>query len=71
MKQDEIDIEILPDGTVKTTTPKISAANHSSAHSFMHSITDLLGGAKTAKKRTGMTHAHEHEHTHDQQKAGQ
>lgn len=67
MKQDEIDIEILADGTVKTTTPKISAANHSSAHSWFHSIQNLLGGTQTSKKKTSHPHVHEHEH----EKAGQ
>jgi len=32
---DTFTVEILPDGTVKTTTDPISAANHQSAEAFL------------------------------------
>ncbi len=59
-KEDIVDIEILPDGTIKCTTPKISAVNHLNATQFMAELARLAGGATEVKRRTGHTHAHEH-----------
>lgn len=60
---DIIKIEILEDGTIKTTTDPISGPNHQSAESFMRTITSLAGGAVSRIKRA-LTHAHAHVHGH-------
>jgi hypothetical protein len=60
---DEIMIEILEDGTIKSTTNPVSAANHQSAEAFMN---ELTGGAATRTKRG---HRHTHTHTHQEQKS--
>lgn len=51
-KQDSIEIEILADGTLKFTTPKISGANHQSADAFLKGTQDLLGGETDIRKRS-------------------
>jgi hypothetical protein len=65
LKSDDITIEILKDGTVKFTTPKISGANHQSADGFLKQTAAALGGATETARRTGAPvheHAHDHEH---------
>ncbi len=62
-KDDTIQIEILPDGTIKCTTDKISAANHLSADKFMDFLARLMGGETTITRRTKSVHVHAHEHT--------
>lgn len=59
---DVMKIEILADGTIKTTTDPISPANHQSAEDFLKGIAQLTGGAVTRTKRH--EHAH-HQHTHE------
>ena len=61
MPVDEIQIEFLADGTIKTTTPKVSGANHVNAEAFMKHLADLTGGEVT-RTRVGEAHSHEHEH---------
>ncbi len=62
-----MNIEILDDGTIKTTTDKISAPNHSNAEDFLAVMAKLAGG-KTKRERRGNhqhvhgTHGHTHEH---------
>lgn len=60
MNYEEISIEILPDGTVKSTTPKISAANHQSAHEFFRTLQRTTGGPQTASKRNKALEGHTH-----------
>lgn len=63
-------LEILPDGTIKTTTDPISPANHQSAEAFLQGITTLTGGAVSRQKRGNRhTHTHHHDHTHATEKA--
>jgi hypothetical protein len=59
-------IEILADGTIKTTTDPISGPNHQSAEAFMKDLSTLAGGPVTKKARhEHHTHTHTHaEHTH-------
>lgn len=59
MAADTMILEILADGTIKTTTDPISPANHQSAEDFLKGITQLTGGDVTRQKR----HEHHH-HTH-------
>lgn len=70
MASDSITVEILKDGTVKFTTPKISGANHQSADAFLKTTADLLGGETTAERRVGAA-GHNHTHTHEHVKGRQ
>ena len=51
MSQDTIEIEILPDGTIKTSTDKISGANHNSAATFIKEVARLAGGTTEVKSK--------------------
>lgn len=56
---DNIDIEILEDGTVSVTTDAVSGANHHAADKLMEALEDLLGGPVDIEKRKeGVSHAH-------------
>jgi len=61
---DTIEIEILPDGTIKSTTGAISPANHSAADDFMAYVERLAGGTTEVKHKKG----HQHTHVHSDQK---
>ncbi len=61
---DIIDIEILPDGTIKTSTDKVSMPNHATAEQFLRDIAKLAGGKVERKRKQGFAHQHEHEHHH-------
>jgi hypothetical protein len=63
---DTMRIEILADGTIKTTTDPISAPNHASAEAFLRDVQKLTGGATSRKARHGHTHTHTHQHTHEE-----
>jgi hypothetical protein len=68
MEIDTLTIEILDDGTIKTTSDVVSAANHQSAEQFLKDIARLAGGETTreARKDVKQGHVHSHEHTkHD------
>jgi len=60
---DIIEGEILEDGTIKTTTSKVTAPNHSNAEGLFSFLSKLMGG-KTTRTRRG-DHAHA-THTHEQ-----
>jgi len=62
MPEDIFNIEILEDGTIKSTTPKISASNHANANQFMQMIARLAGGATDIKHRDKTTDHHHHDH---------
>lgn len=51
MNEDVIDITVLEDGTIKSTTPKISAANHGNANEFYKLLTRYANGVHSAAKR--------------------
>lgn len=67
---DEIKITILQDGTIKSETSRISAANHLSAEAFMRESAKLAGGKVETKHKHGTLglhhhhHGHEHDHVH-------
>src|SRR5450759_4262959 len=44
MQIDRFRIEILEDGTIKTTTDAVSAANHDNAEQFLRAMANLAGG---------------------------
>jgi len=49
---DIIDIEILPDGSIKVTTDKISAGNHRNADELVKLMASLMGGEVTTEEAT-------------------
>ena len=51
MGNDEIEIEILPDGTLKITTDKISQANHRNADELMEFLAQKMGGPAEKQKK--------------------
>jgi hypothetical protein len=63
--QDQIQVEILEDGTIKTETDSISSANHSNADDFLKEMFRLAGGAAEIefKRPIAVTETH-HEHHH-------
>jgi hypothetical protein len=63
-KSDDIEIEILEDGTIKSSTNPISGANHANAEQFLKQMATLAGGT-TERKRKGSGHHHHGAHTHE------
>lgn len=65
---DIIDIEILEDGTIKSSADKISAPNHSSAEAFLSQMEKLAGGVVKRVGKSGavpgLFHKHQHGETH-------
>lgn len=57
--RDVLNIEILADGTIKTTTDEVSETNHASAEKFLAILRELTGGEVTTTKRK---EAHVHTH---------
>lgn len=64
MPQDEIKIDILPDGTIRFETDAISPASHHNAEEFLKFIEQMSGGATEIKRKHGHVHTHKHEHLH-------
>lgn len=62
---DAITIEILPDGTIKTTTDKVSMPNHSTAEGFLREMARVAGGKTERKARAKKGIVHSHTHSHD------
>lgn len=59
----ELEIEILPDGTVKVLTGSIAAgAAHLRAAEFMSFLERELGAAPEVEKRAKSAHTHAHAH---------
>lgn len=54
MPNDKLTLEILPDGTIKTTSDSISGANHDNAENFLRNIVQLAGGKSTRTMRTDL-----------------
>lgn len=61
---DTIKIEVLEDGTIKTTTDKVSMPNHANAEAFLREVARLAGGKTERKARHGHIGGHVHEHEH-------
>ncbi len=68
MEVDKLVIEILEDGTIKTTTDEVGSANHDNAEQFLRAMAKLAGGETTRRRRTDgkphRTHTHADGHTH-------
>lgn len=59
---DTMRITILEDGTIKTESDQVSAANHQSAEAFLKDVTVLAGGAvERARKHGQQQHHHRNE----------
>ena len=67
---DVINIEILPDGTIKSTTDRVSAPNHANAEGFFREMARLTGDQNPTRVGRGMLQQHEHEHTHEGEGSG-
>lgn len=64
---DTIHVEITEDGTIKTETDTVSAANHSTADTFLKEMFRLAGGKSEVrfKRPVAVTeNAHVHSHKH-------
>ena len=72
MKTDNIQIEILEDGTIKITTDPISGANHANAEGFLNFMARMAGGetSREHRKDKAVTHTHSHGHTHTHSHGG-
>ena len=54
MQADKLTLEILPDGTIKSTADGVSAANHDNAENFLRNIATLAGGKVSRTLRTDL-----------------
>lgn len=68
LKENEVRVEILPDGSVKITTGSFGGPIHSSAEAMMRAIESELGGDVT-RERAEHAHAHAGHHHHDHEHA--
>jgi hypothetical protein len=68
MDIDTLTIEILEDGTIKTTSDSVSAANHESAEQFLSGMARLAGGETTREARTDVKHSHTHTRHHNRER---
>lgn len=62
MPIDTMKIEVLADGTIKTTTDAVSKANHDLAEAFLRAMAKLAGGATTREARKDRNPSHHHHH---------
>ena len=63
-----IEVEILPDGTVKAETGDMGGATHKQADDFLALVQKMLGGpVEETKARQGHHHFHAHDHGSDHQ----
>lgn len=66
----DFQIEILADGTIKSTSGKWGAQNHATAEAFLAMVAKLTGGDVDRRAHgSHATHSHhggqEHTHTHE------
>ncbi len=57
---DSIQVTILPDGSIKMETDKVSGPNHVNAESFLREVIKLAGGNAERKGKKGFV-----QHSHD------
>jgi hypothetical protein len=63
---DALTIEVLADGTIRTSSDAVSGANHATAEAFLRELGRLTGGeASRIRRKEGHTHAHGHAHDHE------
>lgn len=63
-KPDILTVEILEDGTIKTTTDAVSGANHANAEAFMRELSRMTDAKLSREKRTPHMHQHVGQHHH-------
>ena len=68
MGQDKLEVTILPDGSCKVESDKVSAPNHASAEAFLRILSEYMGGESTRVRRGHHKHG-QHEHTHEHEEA--
>jgi len=61
---DKIQIEITPEGLIKTSTDKISLPNHAGSEAFIREMARLAGGKVERKRKHGHSHTHSHQGEH-------
>jgi hypothetical protein len=72
MQIDKLTIEILEDGTIKTTSDEVSSVNHDNAEQFLRATARLAGAETTREARKDVkrqqhhTHSLEGEHVHEE-----
>jgi hypothetical protein len=54
---DSMLITVLPDGTLKIESDRISDTNHMSAEAFLRDANKLMGGEVTRRRKGGMVGA--------------
>lgn len=59
---DTMTIEVLPDGTLKVETGKVSGPNHLNAEQFINEMAKQAGGPVTRTKKGHSHHGHSHTH---------
>lgn len=64
--EDQMEVEILEDGSIKLAADKISAANHMNAEQLIRSVQELAGG-KVSRRRKGAGLPAQVQHSHGQQ----
>jgi hypothetical protein len=66
MAEDVFNVEILPDGTIKSSAEMtISPANHDNAAKFLRRMGELSGGGEGERKKLKQGHIHaggQHQH---------
>jgi hypothetical protein len=59
---DILDIKILADGTIKSSSGQVSPENHQSAEAFLKMLASLTGGATSRQRRGDAPERHHHSH---------
>lgn len=63
---DIMTIEVLEDGTIKTSTNRVSMPNHANAEAFMRQLATLTGGETSRTLKVGASlHGALHKHAED------
>ena len=57
---DTMNVTILPDGSLKIETDRISQANHMTAEAFMRNVASAAGGKQQRKHKQGFLGAAAH-----------
>lgn len=65
---DVMKLTVLPDGTIKSETDRVSTPNHMSAEAFLREVARLAGGKVDIKHRHGQHgHSQSHDHSHGEE----
>lgn len=61
---DKIEFEVLPDGTIKINTDRISGPNHGNAETLLREIQKEAGGSVKRVKKSNHHHHHHGDKDH-------